>query len=319
MLIGIFLLLSGIYLGLIRAGYKFPGISISFNHSVIMIFGFLGTLISLERAVAIKKGWIYLSPVLFSLGSILSLFQRELLLIGVLASFILAFAFFYLIKIYGFRFQWFVMALGAILLGMGGILYVLGFNINFVLGFWFSSLILTIGAERWELSVMFVKRKGRNFTFFVIVLFMCLVSATPYDILKGISFLLMALWLLYYDVAVFNIKGRGLVRFVAINLLAGYIWLLVGGLGWMFSLPYDLKIHSITLGFVFGMIFAHAPIIFPSIMGKKSSYSSMLYIPFLLLHLSLIIRSFADIKLGSLLNAISIILYLAILRFKVIV
>lgn len=87
---------------------------------------------------------------------------------------------------------------------------------------------------------------------------MCLVSAIP--------------WLLYYDVAVFNIKGRGLVRFVAINLLAGYIWPLVGGLGWMFSFPYDLKIHSITLGFVFGMIF-------PSIMGKKSSYSPMLYIP----------------------------------------
>lgn len=98
MFIGIFLLLSGIYLGLIRAGYKFPGITISFNH----------------RAVAIKNGWIYLSPVLFSLGSILSLFQRDLLLIGVLASFVLVFAFLYLIKLYGFRFQWFIMALGAI-------------------------------------------------------------------------------------------------------------------------------------------------------------------------------------------------------------
>ncbi|MEO0139599.1 MAG: hypothetical protein ABIL16_06860 [candidate division WOR-3 bacterium] len=160
-----------------------------------MIFGFLGTLIALERAVAIRKGWIYLSPVLFSLGSILSLFQRDLLLIGVLASFILAFAFFYLIKLYGFRFQWFIMALGAILLGIGGILYVLGFSINFVLSFWLSFLILTIGAERWELSVMFVKRGGRNFTFFVVVLFMCLTSVIPYDVLKGISFLLTALWL----------------------------------------------------------------------------------------------------------------------------
>ncbi|MEO0177276.1 MAG: hypothetical protein ABIL38_04335 [candidate division WOR-3 bacterium] len=79
----------------------------------------------------------------------------------------------------------------------------------------------------------------------------------------------------------------------------------------MFGLSYDLKIHSITLGFVFGMIFAHAPMIFPSIMGKKSSYSPMLYIPFALLHLSLIVRFFADMKLGSLLNAI--------LQFNVIV
>ncbi|MFN3269942.1 MAG: hypothetical protein ACK42G_05095, partial [Candidatus Kapaibacteriota bacterium] len=73
-------------------------------------------------------------------------------------------------------------------------------------------------------------------------------------------------------------------------------------------------IHSITLGFVFSMVFAHAPIIFPNVGKFKFIFSKILYIPFLLLHISIMLRVLSyllpTIKTISLhLNYSSIILF----------
>src|SRR5690625_7399955 len=57
-------LLSGIYAGLIRLGLLLPqtleirGIA----HGPLMVNGFLGTLIALERGAALEKFWTYLAP-----------------------------------------------------------------------------------------------------------------------------------------------------------------------------------------------------------------------------------------------------------------
>ena len=59
-------LLTGILGGLARAGWNLDFDEVSVNHGGIMVGGFLGTVISLERAAVLKKIWYYLVP--FSSG-----------------------------------------------------------------------------------------------------------------------------------------------------------------------------------------------------------------------------------------------------------
>ena len=81
-------------------------------------------------------------------------------------------------------------------------------------------------------------------------------------------------------------------------MLLGYCWLIIAGLG-LFIRPiaafwYDAVVHAVMLGFVLSMVFGHSLIIFPSVLGLKLRYSSALYVPLLLLQLSVSIRTFGD-------------------------
>jgi hypothetical protein len=106
--------------------------------------------------------------------------------------------------------------------------------------------------------------------------------------------------------------------------LAGYAWLGVGGvLTWHFAgilagPYYDAMLHTVFVGFVFAMIFGHAPIILPAILGQTTSlYQPALYVPLLLLHASLLLRVVGDLmgwwpgrQWGGLLNALAVLLFL---------
>jgi hypothetical protein len=103
----------------------------------------------------------------------------------------------------------------------------------------------------------------------------------------------MALWLLRYDLVWQSARQAGLPRFMAICLIAGYIWLAAGGILWIgfaqfFSAGprYDAMLHTIFLGFVFSMIFAHAPIILPTITGLALPFQNGFYLHAGLLHVS---------------------------------
>lgn len=64
---------AGLYAGLVRLGFDLPdGAGLADIHGPLMICGVFGTLISLERAVAIGLGWPYLAPAGFALSSLLS-------------------------------------------------------------------------------------------------------------------------------------------------------------------------------------------------------------------------------------------------------
>ena len=134
----------------------------------------------------------------------------------------------------------------------------------------------------------------------------------------------LALWLLRYDIARRRVKAGGQARFTALALLSGYGWLAVGGVlaiihaGVSAGPYYDAILHSVFLGFVFAMIFAHAPIVFPAVLGVAMIYSARFYAPLVLLHISLLLRVVADLAgwqqvrlWGGLLNAIVILLFLA--------
>lgn len=67
------LLLFGLWAGLLRMGWPWPLLlaTLPMAHGPLMINGFLGTLIGLERAVALGRWWAYSAPLLMAGGVVL--------------------------------------------------------------------------------------------------------------------------------------------------------------------------------------------------------------------------------------------------------
>ena len=61
------------------------------------------------------------------------------------------------------------------------------------------------------------------------------------------------------------------------------------------AFSYDAAVHAIAIGFVLSMIFGHAPIILPAVIGLRVRYSAAVYGPLVLLHLSVLLRVAADL------------------------
>ncbi|HEX9455147.1 MAG TPA: hypothetical protein VGA27_12325, partial [Candidatus Binatia bacterium] len=142
--------------------------------------------------------------------------------------------------------------------------------------------------------------------------------------ITGAGLFLLALWLLCYDLAWQSLRQPGLPRFMARSLIVGYVWLAVGGLLWLWFAKffaagpvYDAMLHTIFLGFVFSMIFAHGPIILPAITGMKMPFHNLFYVHAIILHAGLLLRVGGDLadstwaqKSGGALNALAIVIFL---------
>ncbi len=181
---------------------------------------------------------------------------------------------------------------------------------------WIGFLVLTIVGERLELN-RFLSPSRYVRILFAAALALFLVgligsSVVPLEgnRMAGLGMVGFALWLARYDIARTTIRLEGLPRFIAVSLIAGYVWLGIGGLIWLFATPlekaespvylvYDASLHSIFLGFVFSMIFAHAPIVFPAVTGRPLTFRRSFYAHVLLLQLSLAARVAGDLA-GSL-------------------
>lgn len=106
----------------------------------------------------------------------------------------------------------------------------------------------------------------------------------------GVGLETVALWLDVFDMARRTVQADGLTRFIAVCLLAGYGWLVVGGgLALWFGntdigLAYDTTLHVVFVGFVFSMTFERAPVIFPSVLGVSIPYRPAFYLHVGLLH-----------------------------------
>jgi hypothetical protein len=132
------------------------------------------------------------------------------------------------------------------------------------------------------------------------------------------------LWLLRYDLVWYNLRQGPLPRYMAQCLIAGYLWLMLAAIFWLglaqlFSAGQanDAMLHTIFLGFVFSMIFAHGPIILPTITGLALPFRRNFYLHAGLLHLSLVLRVTGDLaalfwlrRWGGLLNALAVVLFL---------
>ena len=86
--------------------------------------------------------------------------------------------------------------------------------------------------------------------------------------------------------------------------------------GWVVYLS-PAFFHLIMVGWVTQMIFGHAPLIFPSVLGRPMAYLPAFYGPLVVLHASLILRIASDLlnivplrQWGSLLNGVALLLFL---------
>lgn len=107
-----------------------------------------------------------------------------------------------------------------------------------------------------------------------------------------------------------TVRAKALTRYIALCLLAGYVWLAVGGaaLAWgggvmAGRLVWDLALHAILIGFVFSMVFGHAPVILPAVLRIAFPYRAALDVPLAALHLTLALRVAGDIGASASLRA----------------
>lgn len=309
--LSLLILLSATWAGLVRIGWRWPVIlpALPVSHGPLMVSGFLGTLIGLERAVALRKGWAYLGPLATALGAVMLIFslgENLGALLITLGSFGLILVFIQILRQHMALYT-VTMALGALVWFLGNLLWLTGTPIYQVVLWWAGFLILTISGERLELGRLLSPPRAVITAFIIItaVFLASLLLAIPIPIigtrLAGLSMLALAAWLFRYDIARKTVGKNGLPRYSAICLLLGYTWLAVAGLlGLVFSqlvtgLQYDAYLHAIFLGFVFSMLFAHAPIIFPAILGVPVLYSPFFYVFLIALQVSLIGRIAADL------------------------
>lgn len=341
-LISIAALLVAIWAGWIRLGWPFPYAqpTLPLVHGPLMISAFLGTLISLERAVAINKLWMYLAPLLSGLAALALLFGIDNgLIVPVLfslSSIILVLMFIQIIRQHP-AIHTIIMGLGSLAWMIGNLLWLYSWPFPQLVLWWAAFLVLTIAGERLELNRILKHPKPVFYAFdFIIVLYLVGLSLSAILLLLGtrinsLAMLFLAIWLFLFDIARKTIRLSELPRYIAFCLITGYIWLGTGGIlgviygGYSAGLYYDAFLHAIFVGYVISMIFGHGPIIFPSILGVSIEYSKILYIPLILLHISLVLRISGDLLLisqlrlvGGLLNGVAIVLFLIIMAGKIV-
>ncbi|WP_425953474.1 hypothetical protein [Xylanimonas sp. McL0601] len=320
--------LSGLDAALLRLGVAAPVRSepLAASHGVLMVFGFLGTAISLERAVALQSGrtasgrrpvWPFAAPVAAGVGALLVVAGATPLPLpagralpgGAWVASMGVFAAIYLAvwrrqQSYAVLIQ----LLGA-LAGLGGAaLWGRGFEVAQIVPWWAALLVLTIMGERLELArVAFVVGRTEARVLAESCLLMIALVATLLAPAWGYPLLGLALGALVVDVALHDVARRtvrstGLVRFVAACMLAGYLWALVPALVWTVRGPvltgfgYDVVVHTLTIGFVLSMILAHAPVIVPAIIRRPMPYHPALWAVWGLLQTGLLIRVVAAVR-----------------------
>ncbi len=324
------LLLSGLGGGLVRAGVALPDWAVAAlplpapaQHAALMIAGFLGTVIGVERAVALKWRPAWAAPLLSALGALALLGPWPRLGAWALVAGALVFVAASALIVQRQR------AAHTVVLGLGA-LCALGANLMFALGrageatlaAWFAFLVLTIAAERLEMTRLMRRRPAAQALFFALVALMLAATAltvlTPRagGALYGLALMALAVWLVLFDIARRTVRSHGLARYMAVCLLGGYAWLGVAGATWAAmaaGLPArDAALHALGLGFILSMVMGHAPVILPAITGLKVHFNAAFYAPLALLHASLLLRLLGGAdqpawrSLGAALNALAI-------------
>lgn len=323
---GFVALFVGTGAGLARLGWAMPDAASAAAalHGPLMICGFFGVVIALERAVAIGRAWAYGGPLLAGMGTAATVHGAApaapwLYLAG---SVLLLAASLDVLRRQRERFL-LVIAVAAACWTLGTALWAAGAAVHQVVGWWLAFLVLTIAGERLELSRFMPPSRTaqRVFDAIVVALLAGLLGwSTAWGApLAGAALLALAAWLLRQDIARRTVRQQGLTRFIAVCLLSGYFWLGTGGaLIAVFGLvpgsaAYDAALHALLLGFVFAMVFGHAPIIFPAVLRVAVPYHPVFYAPLLLLHLSLALRlaghaggGFELRRWGALLSALAL-------------
>jgi hypothetical protein len=309
-------LLAGIAGGLFRLGLALgspdaPWLGrAALAHAALMMCGFLGTVVSIERAVAARRRFAWATPLACGFAALALLRGADAVAAWLLAG---AGAVFIAVNILLLHRQRAshtgLLLVSAATWFVGNVLFALGGTAVAVLPWWFAFLVMTIAAERLEMTRLMRRRPGAQPALFAVLAVMVLgaaassLSARLGGLLFGLSLFALALWLFAFDIARRTVRADGLSRYMAVCLLGGYAWLAVGGVAWMATAlgfpARDTALHALGLGFVVSMIMGHAPVILPAVTRIKVQYGAAFYLPLAALHLSLALRlaaGFLDVR-----------------------
>lgn len=279
-------------------------------HGILMVLGFLGTVISLERAVALRQRWGFLSPALLGAGGVALLTPAPLLVGQVL----LVLGCLALTAVYtalwrrSHEVTVLIQLLGAIMAACGAALWS-RLELAAVLPWLVAFIVLTIAAERAELARVSMPRgAGGQLLGLSGLLTLGVVASLLWPSvggpLFGLALIAVTAWLARHDVARRLINATGLPRYSSAALLTGYGWLGLAGALWalgsvpgagggpLADLPaaYDTVVHATFLGFAISMVMAHAPVILPAVLSTKLPYRPILWAPLAVLHTGLLVR-----------------------------
>lgn len=275
-------------------------------HGMLMVLGFLGTLISLERAVALRAPWAYAAPVLLGAGGLalalgLPRLIGQVLLVDGAVAFLAVVA----------R-LWTRQRDGAVAVEVLAVTHAVAaallwtrLEVAPILPLLVGFVVLTIAAERVELARLALGRDADTRLLLLAGAYAasaCVAIVLPAvgSRLVAASLLGLVAWLVRHDVARRMVRSTGLPRFSAVAMLAGWAWLTVAAATWLLTGPptsraaYDVIVHAAFLGFAMSMVLAHAPVILPAIIRRPLPYRRVLWLPLVVLHAFLLVRVLGD-------------------------
>ena len=303
-LLAVLNLLGALGGALVRVGTLAPaaagptGTAAVLAHGALMMAGFFGTLIALERAVALHRGlWV---PLLAGVGGLCawiggagpwSTAAQALWLASALG----------LVGLYAWAGRHRAWSLplavegsGALALLVGTLAAAFGQAELARLG-WSAFLVLTIAGERrelmrlvrlpawsaraflwgWALLALAIAGHALGAHAAALALWWCVMAA-------------LALWLLRFDIAPRQWRAAGWAGHTAICLSIGYGWLLLAAVLGLAGQP--VAWHVLWLGFVMAMVFGHAPIMLPALAGWRPRPTRWALLPLGLMGASVALR-----------------------------
>ncbi|MBK5277691.1 MAG: hypothetical protein JJE09_02395 [Bacteroidia bacterium] len=329
-------LIAGMWAGLIRIGWDFPIVPLAVHHGAIMVGGFLTTLIALEKVIPLKHNYLLAIPFISALSLMMAIpgyFQPGLLFL-VAGSIGLFFILAYYLYLYPRDLSALIMLGGAACLVIGNAMLVQVKFYPSTLPWWMGFIVLTITAERLELTKFLPVSKNAKYILCCFLILFLLGAIIDFHgmgkYISGIALLSIATWMLKHDVISIGLKKEGLTKFSSTALLLANFWLILEGV-LLIVLPdapfsYDILVHIFFIGYTFSMIFAHGPIILPGVLGITiKPFHPILYGWLFLVQGSLLLRLSFDIfenlegrRISGILSAAGILIYFVTLVVLVI-
>ena len=330
-------LLAGLDGALLLLGVWSPVMSTRLSkwHGPLMVLGFVGTVICLERAVALGHRLAFLVPAVSGLGVIVLLaplpFDSARAGLALLTLAQLG-----LLTIYVPLWRRshddavVIQGAGAFCAAGAAALLTTGAHVSQIVGWLACYMILTICGERLELSRLTMARNRALPALCLAVVAALLVSVVSPAIgwrVLGVVLIGLAVWLCRHDVARGGLRRGGQAAYIGTLLMVGYLWLATAGIVCTVQGPpisrsgYDAVVHSLFLGFTMGMILGHAPIILPAVLQVRLEWTTWFWLPAFLLEASLLVRigigdgldRSAAVQAGGTVNVLSLLTLVAVI------
>lgn len=330
-------LLAGLDGALLLLGVWSPVMSTRLSkwHGPLMVLGFVGTVICLERAVALGHRLAYLVPAMSGFGVIVLLaplpFDSARAGLALLTLAQLG-----LLTIYVPLWRRshddavVIQGAGAFCAAGAAALLTTGAHVSQIVGWLACYMILTICGERLELSRLTMARNRALSALCLAVVAALLVSVVSPAIgwrVLGVVLIGLAVWLCRHDVARGGLRRGGQAAYIGTLLMIGYLWLATAGIVCTIQRPptsrngYDAVVHSLFLGFTMGMVLGHAPIILPAVLQVRLEWTTWFWLPAFLLEASLLVRigigdgldRSAAVQAGGTVNVLSLLTLVAVI------